>query len=120
MPQIYGNGPLAKDIIVYKKALLVEQGRKECIVKLLIPAGTLVNVSQRKCRAAKAIVIGIETMRGTPINSVVPVSSADNNFKYTYLSVVTPTLPYFTGTEECNTGIHFFRTKREAQRYTWN
>ena len=95
------------DIIGYKKC------KGAVIVKLLIPKEAKRSHSfGRKCRAEFAEVLEIydETKEA--------FSSHDNNFKYEVGKTVKPLKPFSENwLEECESGIHFFITKVEAEEY---
>jgi len=94
------------DIIGYKKT-------REGIVKLLIPADAKRSHSfGRKCRAEYAKVLEL------PNGITEATSSHDVFFKYRVGEIVRPELPFDENwLEECSTGIHFFITRGEAERY---
>lgn len=90
-------------------------GWKKCknnvIVKLEIPAeAKRSNVSGRKCRAEFAKVIEV-------IGADVAVSRHDNKTEYRVGEIVKPDRWDDNRWEECSSGIHFFITKLEAERY---
>jgi hypothetical protein len=94
------------DIIGYKKCM------DGIIVKLQIPAkARRSHAFGRKCRAEYAKVIhiyGADEAR----------SSHDKSFVYRKGKIVRPTQPWDENwMEECASGIHFFITKIEAERY---
>ena len=94
------------DIIGYKKCY------NDVIVKLLIPKeAKRSHAFGRKCRAEYAIVVEI-------IGRDIAYSKHDNNFTYIVGATVNPTLPFSDNwQEECESGIHFFITKIEAENY---
>ena len=107
-PKIKGE-MLTQDIIGYKKC------KDNIIVTLKIPRGAIVFcINGIKCRTNKAIVLDIEDMKGNKVDRAVSA------FKY---------MSYYVGDEitdytfncqynvECSGGIHFFRTKEEAEKY---
>jgi hypothetical protein len=94
------------DIIGYKKC------RGGVIVKLLISANVRrSHAFGRKCRAESAVVLEISS--GTEAES-----SHDKTFTYKVGDTVRPTGKFDENwMEECSTGIHFFITRIEAERY---
>lgn len=91
-------------------------GRRSRIVHLLIPAdANRSSGSERKCRASKAIVLGIESENGNPCR--VAYSLRCSNFSYHVGETVEA--PDFNEDRwrTCAAGIHFFMTKREAKSY---
>ena len=90
------------NLIVYKKL------RGGVICKLLIPKeAKRSNATGRKCRAEYAVVLEGEG-----------VSKHDNSFKYRVGETVRPRGPFDENRwEECGSGIHFFITRDEAERY---
>ena len=95
------------DLIGYKKTM---QG----VVKLLIPSDAKRSHSfGRKCRAEFAKVLEI------PEGVEVAFSSHDSSFEYRVGEIVKPKKPFSDNwQEECESGIHFFITKIEAENYT--
>jgi len=100
---------VTQDIIGYKRC------REDIIVTLKIPRGSIVfSINNTKCRTNKVIVLDIEDMDGNKVDRAFSM--------YNYLS-------YYIGDEitdytfncqyniECSNGIHFFRTKEEAENY---
>ena len=94
------------DIIGYKKCM------EGIIVKLLIPKeAKRSHAFGRKCRAEYAKVVEI-------YNSKEAISSHDNSFKYEVGKIVKPKNKFSENwKEECESGIHFFITKKEAENY---
>lgn len=94
---------LKEKIIGYKKT---EEGK---IIELEIPKGAIVfSINKEKCRTNKAIV---KKCKG------VQHSNYDKNFEYVEgkeIEVEDFNLMYNI---ECGAGIHFFRTKKEAEKY---
>ena len=85
---------------------------KQGIVEIEIPAeAKRSNAAGRKCRAEYAVVIS------TPGNSSAE-STYDATFVYRVGEVVRPTKPFCDDRwQECASGIHFFLTWAEAERY---
>lgn len=98
------------DIIGYKQC---QDGK---IVKLLIPKeAKRSHAFGRKCRAEYAEVLEI-TKGSRKLKTA--VSNHDGSFKYEVGKTVKPTKPFSDNwLEECESGIHFFITKIEAERY---
>jgi len=115
---------LEEDTIVYKKVGVAhyqnDYGNKIVsrygIVKLLIPKGTAVFVTCGKCRAAKAKVLEIKALGRTQTFKG-GYSLWDTGFKYVVGKTVKPRDKFSMSTNECESGIHFFRTVREARFY---
>lgn len=133
-----------KKIIGYKKVHMYKAHNREersaagwlgwAILTLEIPAGAkrvmsnkrkqrashLYDDKCRKCRASRAKVIAAETIRGGPIpDGVTFVSEFDIEFTYEVGKTHAPRDAPFNPDERavCGSGIHFFRTKREAEEY---
>ena len=145
-PQQWAFIRLARNICGYKKTKDAK-GNATCIVKLLIPKGTLVYKGSDgcwKCRAERATVLSIQTMSGT----VVPESyslklldrddvpdkkdyvacpwyywvnpnDADVVMVYKRGKTLVPHEPFSLKQEACKPGIHFFETRLEAERYNY-
>ena len=98
------------DIIGYKRC------RDGKIVKLLIPKeAKRSHAFERKCRAEFAEVL--EISKGTR-QLKTAISNYDSSFKFRVGETVRPTTPYDDDwMNECSTGIHFFITKLEAEKY---
>ena len=93
------------DLIVYKKI-------KEGVVKLKIPADAKrSNATGRKCRAEYAEVLEL------PPKTKVGHSTYDVNFIYKVGDVVKPHVWCDDWSQECDGGIHFFITRKEAENY---
>jgi len=94
------------DIIGYKKCA------NSVIVKLLIPTDAKrSHAFGRKCRAEFAKVIEI-------FGSEVATSTHDKTFTYRVGDTIKPTKEFdLNWMEECSTGVHFFITRIEAERY---
>lgn len=100
--------------IVLKKSII---GWKECrghkIVKLRIPKGSIVfSINGIKCRCNKAKVISINDG-----SEEYAISFQDKNFIYVpnkTLEIADFDLRYNV---ECSTGIHFYKTRKEAEEY---
>ncbi|MDR1902413.1 MAG: DUF5758 domain-containing protein [Treponema sp.] len=86
--------------------------RDGILVKLLIPEeAKRSSATSRKCRADKAVVIDI-------IGADEAVSQHDDNFIYRKGETVLPKEPFNEDRwVECGSGIHFFITKEEAEKY---
>ena len=94
------------DIIGYKKC------RNNVIVKLLIPKeAKRSHAFGRKCRAEYAQVLEI-------FGAKIATSHHDNNFTYEVGDTVKPTTSFSEDWfNECESGIHFFITRIEAENY---
>ena len=121
----YIIAPVQEDVIGYKK---VYSHAKICIATLWIPKGTLVGAYEqtdkrsirRKLRAEKALVLRIE-LRYPKNNELKLVDCAfsewDYRFIYRPLKEAIPTHPFSHKLTECESGIHFFLTRKEAEKY---
>ena len=98
------------EIIGYKKC------RDDKIVKLLIPKGAKrSHAFGRKCRAEYAEVLEI-TKGNRKLKTA--ISTYDSNFKYEVGKTVKPIEKFSENwLEECESGIHFYITKLEAENY---
>lgn len=97
---------LDKVMIGYKKC------RNDVIVTLEIPKGAMVyGINKKQYRASKAKVIDFDK------NVSKAVSFADRKFIYRKGEMVYPTVFDGQYNQECAPGIHFFRTKKEAEEY---
>jgi hypothetical protein len=104
------------NIVGYKKAQDL-QGN-DVIVELLIPAeAKRNNAFGRKCRAEFATVVEINKLSdGTACLEA--VSNHDRLFKYSIGDTIRPTKSFDENfQEECSSGIHFFITRIEAEKY---
>ena len=96
---------LKKPMIGYKKC------RYNIIVTLKIPKGSIVfSINNDKCRTNKAKVIDIE-------GADEAVSGYDPKFVYRRGKTIYPDDFDCRYNRECGSGIHFFRTKKEAEDY---
>jgi len=95
---------------VWKKA-------SRCVVNLEIPAEAKRTASlvSRKCRAEYAKVAAIFDAEGDPVNSV--SGDYDEEIIYTVGEIVRPDSYNDDPRIECTNGIHFFRTRKEAEDY---
>jgi hypothetical protein len=109
------------DIIGYKKCTY--RGSYENsdfrIVKLLIPAkAKRCSATSNKCRAEYAVVLEILNVNGnkSKLNKVFSIHNP--LFVYEIGRIVKPTSPFNSDRgKECTSGIHFFRTFKEAAEY---
>lgn len=94
------------DIIGYKKC------RNNVIVKLLIPKeAKRSHAFGRKCRAEYAQVLEI-------FGATIATSKYDSTFTYKVGDTVRPEVPFSEDWfQECESGIHFFITRIEAEQY---
>ena len=103
--------PESGSFIGWKKA----QGR---IVKLEICEDALrSSATSRKCRCSKAKVLAIENMDGTPFASTEISSDYDSSFIYKVGETVSVSDFDTNRWNECAAGIHFFITRKEAEKY---
>ena len=97
-------------------------GYKRCsdgrIVELEIPEDALrSSATTNKCRCSKAKVVSITTWHGEPSDCTSAVSMHDSNFIYKVGEVVSVDNFDTDRWNECSTGIHFFMTREEAEKY---
>ena len=115
-----------KEII--RKGLILEKsmfGYKKCInkgniviVKLSIPKGSVVfSINNGKCRTNTVKVLSIVDLVGNKYTEA--FSLFDNQFKYEVGKKITIRSFDLAYNAECSTGIHFFRTKKEAINYKY-
>ena len=124
----YIIAPTQQDVIGYKKVYYTPTGHNHCIVTLWIPKGTLVGAYDqkgrfdlhRKLRAEKAVVLQIEQLypRDGQLKFVDQAHSRwDSTFIYQPLKEVVPRNRFSRKRKECESGIHFFLTRKEAEEY---
>ena len=105
--------------VAWKKAESDDRENAVCIVKLKIPDDAKrLSATTNKCRADKAVVIGIESIDGRPLSDdFIAHSSRDVNF--TYKLGDTLVIEDFDEDRwnECSTGIHFFINRVDAVNY---
>ncbi|QKT07916.1 pentapeptide repeat-containing protein [Gordonia sp. X0973] len=104
-------------LVGWKKACSAEYPHRSVLVKLEIPADARRSHSTgRKCRADRAVVLGIYDADGKPVTSARSVH--DTDFIYNVGKTVTPDNGWGEDRwDECAPGIHFFITKEEAEAY---
>lgn len=115
-----------KDMVVWKKAQFLEGAGGYCLVKLKIKKGTLVRlrssnagcINDRKCRAASAYIMGVYSMKGRLYKNKVANSGWDRCFLYIAKTTVVPVERFHKGPGVCESGIHFFLKKNDAEKYT--
>ena len=121
----YIIAPVQEDVIGYKK---VYSRSRHCIATLWIPKGTLVGAfgqkgrfdQHRKLRAEKAVVLQIESLypRDGQLKLVDRANAKwDSTFIYQPLKEVVPRDRFSHKRDECESGIHFFLTRKEAEEY---
>lgn len=121
-----------KPIKTFKKVYIKEGKGKystltKAIIELLIPArATRYQPKNKKCRASSAHVIAIYEINKGRRNSLgmktkrrIAYSIHNPRFKYEVGKKVKPSGPRFNKdhTQECEAGIHFFLTAKEAANY---
>ena len=99
-------------------------GYKKCrgslIVELEIPEDALrSSATTRKCRCSKAKVLSITSLDGSKPECTEATSKRDPSFVYKVGEFVE--VPDFDTNRfnECSTGIHFFVTREEAEKYAY-
>lgn len=101
---------LKEDLIGYKK------GYENEIIKLLIPKGNIVfSINNCKCRTNSAKVLEITNEDGGNVKTA--NSRYDNSFAYVVGATVEVDDFDLRYNVECAAGIHFFRTREEAEWY---
>ena len=103
---------IRRGICLFHKMVGYKKCRDDVIVKLEIPKGAIVfSINNNKCRTNIAKCVAIEGGLEQAI------SQQDENFIYkvgkTY-KIIDFNCQY---NEECAEGVHFFRTKKEAEQY---
>lgn len=108
---------IRKGIILKEPMIGYKKCREKKIVTLEIPKGAVVfSINNGKCRTNKAKVVSITNLDGSEIYKE-GRSSNNYNFKYEVgkeYEIENFDLMYNV---ECSTGIHFFRTREEAENY---
>ena len=99
-------------------------GYKKCrgglIVELEIPEDALrSSATTRKCRCSKAKVLSITNLDGSKSESTEAASNRDSSFVYKVGETVEVTNFDPNRWNECSTGIHFFVTREEAEKYAY-
>ena len=101
---------LEKSMIGYKKC----SGNR--IVKLRIPKGAIVfSINNTDCRTNKVKVISITDSEGNSYEEAISVY--DSKFIYKVGDVIKPDSFSLMYNVDCTSGIHFFKTKEEAEKY---
>ena len=105
--------------VAWKKAESDDIENAVCIVKLKIPDDAKrLSATTNKCRADKAVVLGIETIDGQPLpDDFIAHSSRDVNFKYKLGDTLVIEDFDEDRWNECSTGIHFFINRVDAVNY---
>ena len=75
------------------------------------------SATSRKCRCSAAKVLSITTISGKSTNVKEIASNRDSNFVYRVGEIVRVDCFDENRWNECSTGIHFFITRSEAERY---
>lgn len=75
------------------------------------------SATSRKCRCSAAKVLSITTISGKSTNVKEIASNRDSNFVYRVGEIVRVDCFDEDRWNECSTGIHFFITRSEAERY---
>ena len=99
-------------------------GYKKCrdglIVELEIPEDALrSSATTRKCRCSKAKVLSITNLDGSKSKCTEATSKRDSSFVYKVGETVEVTNFDPNRWNECSTGIHFFVTREEAEKYVY-
>ena len=102
--------------IGWKKARNIDDGTS-CIVKLMIyDDARRSSATGRKCRCDKVKVLTVYDMHGNEITANV-CSMRDKSFRYVVGATIIVKDFDENRWNECSTGIHFFITREEAERY---
>lgn len=107
---------LKKAVTVYKRVALYD-AHAPAIATLEIPRGATVYLTDHKCRASSAIVKEITSWNGKQVKTA--YSKYSSHFKYEVGQKVKPLKKFSYKHNECESGIHFFRTKKEARNYNF-
>ena len=99
-------------------------GYKKCrgglIVELEIPEDALrSSATTRKCRCSKAKVLSITNLDDSKSKCTEATSKRDSSFVYKVGETVEVTNFDPNRFNECSTGIHFFVTREEAEKYVY-
>lgn len=107
-------------LIVWKKARLANN--RPVIVKLGIPFLTQIYLGQEyghnKCRASQAEVLSIETVKSKKALPNGTIAFGYRQFPYEVGNLVKPGAKFDIKPVCCASGIHFFLTRKEAERYS--
>lgn len=113
--------PSEGSFIGWKKARCIVDGfKRQCIIKLEIPADALrSSATTRKCRCSKAKVLDIVTVGENPMHIDCALSHWDSTFMYLVGKTVEPRSFDPNRWKECAPGIHFYLTKEEALHHAF-
>lgn len=107
---------IRKGIILKENLLGFKKGRNGEIIELLIPKGNIVfSIHNYVCRTNSAKVIKITNKNGKAVKTA--NSLYDNKFTYTVGKKVEVENFDLAYNVQCSNGIHFFRTRKEAEEY---
>ena len=108
------NERIRKGLVLHKDWIGYKKCRDDVIVKLRIPKGNIVfAINNDKYRTQSAIVESLS--EGTE-----GVSYYNANFTYKVGETVVANEFCCEYNKECGGGIHFYRTKAEAEKYKWS
>ncbi len=97
-----------------KKTIVFKKLKDNLIAELVLSKGQIFQSENHgKCRTDRAEVLSITDVDGKKY--LEGHSTHDHTFVYTVGAVVSA--PYDKEVKECSTGIHFFLTREEAERY---
>jgi len=97
-----------------KKTIVFKKLQDNLIAELVLSKGQIFQSENHgKCRTDRAEVLSITDVDGKKY--LEGHSTHDHTFVYTVGAVVSA--PYDKEVKECSTGIHFFLTREEAERY---
>lgn len=114
-------------IIGWKKAFSSDFEHHNVIVKLRVPEGTDCHLTEYKCRAQKAEILGVYDLDLNPLDPKTTIYSiyrsmhsycveSHSNYQVGDTLVVDD---FYYGHEICSTGIHFFRSPLLAIEYNY-
>lgn len=105
------NEEIRKGLILTQKMIGWKKCRKCILVKLEIPKGAIVfSINNQKCRTNKAKVLEV-------VGAEEGISYYEKNFVYRKGETLTIDNFDLMYNVECGAGIHFFKTKEEAEIY---
>lgn len=105
---------------VYKK-INVDGKRAIAVLQVPMAMGTFIHMSNSKCRTTEAFVERIESVKknkkGKYTQYLEGTSQFDWAFRYCVGKYVKPRKKFSHNRDDCASGIHFFFTRKEAEKY---